>query len=160
MYELINKQDVLDMIERLIVIEHEYMKLPFVCKSDLVTNIKEMKPNAVIDQIRWERDIAFEQLEELGSSFGRRTWIPVEVDLPKTDDYVLCWYEYRIMSGTHCGEMKQTYGIGWYYEHSKHWVGDVSTGVDTRVIAWMPLPKEYAIYKDSVDGYVLNEERE
>lgn len=70
-------------------------------------------------------------------------WIPVSERLPDNDDEVLCWYEYRIMQGTHVGEMKRTYGIGYYFNHYKHWGGEVSCGVDCKVIAWQPLPEPY-----------------
>ena len=64
-------------------------------------------------------------------------WISVEDKLPDNDDYVLCWYEYRIMNGTHEGEITEKYGIGYYFNG---WCGEVNYGCDTRVIAWQPLP--------------------
>jgi hypothetical protein len=70
-------------------------------------------------------------------------WIPCSERLPETDDYVLCWYEYRIMQGTCEGEMKQTYGIGYYLKPFKNWGGEVSYGRDCKVIAWMPLSAPY-----------------
>lgn len=70
-------------------------------------------------------------------------WIPCSERLPETDDDVLCWYEYRIMQGTCEGEMKQTYGIGYYLKPFNNWGGEVSYGRDCKVIAWMPLPAPY-----------------
>lgn len=70
-------------------------------------------------------------------------WIPCSERLPETDDYVLCWYEYRVMQGTCEGEMRQTYGIGYYLKTFNNWGGEVSYGRDCQVIAWMPLPAPY-----------------
>lgn len=70
-------------------------------------------------------------------------WIPCSERLPENDDDVLCWYEYRIMQGTHEGEMNQEYGIGYYNKYFKRWVGEVSCGRDCKVIAWRPLPEPY-----------------
>lgn len=70
-------------------------------------------------------------------------WIPCSERLPENDDDVLCWYEYRIMGGTHEGEMNQEYGIGYYNKYYKHWGGEASSGRDCKVIAWQPLPEPY-----------------
>jgi hypothetical protein len=122
---------------------------------DIVNELaEEYKGNyesvGVLKQIMWERDIAIEQLHELGYEFGQKIaeeykggWIPCSERLPETDDYVLCWYEYRIMQGTCEGEMKQTYGIGYYLKPFKNWGGEVSYGRDCKVIAWMPLSAPY-----------------
>lgn len=70
-------------------------------------------------------------------------WILCSEKLPENDDNVLCWYEYRIMGGTHEGEMNQEYGIGYYNKYYKRWGGEVSSGRDCKVIAWQPLPEPY-----------------
>lgn len=70
-------------------------------------------------------------------------WIPCSEKLPENDDDVLCWYEYRIMQGTHEGEMNRKFEIGYYNKYFKRWGGEVSSGRDCKVIAWMPLPKPY-----------------
>lgn len=70
-------------------------------------------------------------------------WILCSEKLPENDDNVLCWYEYRIMGGTHEGEMNQEYGIGYYNKYYKSWGGEVSSGRDCKVIAWQPLPEPY-----------------
>lgn len=82
---------------------------------------------------------AIEIVQEVAKEYCNG-WIPVEERLPENDDYVLCWYEYKIMDGTHVGEMAQTYGMGYYFERFNNWYGDVNNGVKSRVIAWMPLP--------------------
>lgn len=70
-------------------------------------------------------------------------WIPCSERLPENDDDVLCWYEYRIMQGTHEGEMNQKFEIGYYNKYFKRWGGEVSSGRDCKVIAWKPLPEPY-----------------
>ena len=75
--------------------------------------------------------------------FNADKWIPCSERLPENDDYVLCWYEYKIMNGTRVGEMAQTYGIGYYFKRFHNWYGDVNNGVNYRVIAWQPLPAPY-----------------
>ena len=84
---------------------------------------------------RTKCDFYPEVREKALPKFGE--WISVEDRLPDNDKYVLCWYEYRAMSGTHEDEMIQKYGIGYYF---KGWGGEVGCGCDVRVIAWMPLP--------------------
>lgn len=73
---------------------------------------------------------------QIGNGGG---WIPVEERLPETDDEVLCWYEYRTLSGTHEGELVQTFDKGWYSKYFEKWCGEVSHGNDARVIAWKPI---------------------
>ena len=77
-------------------------------------------------------------------------WIPCSERLPDNDNEVLCWYEYRIMQGTCISEMAHRYGIGWYSKKSDIWVGEVSVGVDCKVIAWQPLPQPYAEHKQPI----------
>lgn len=97
------------------------------------------------------RRVAFEPLPELYkedevvSNLGKYNegWILCSEKLPENDDNVLCWYEYRIMGGTHEGEMNQEYGIGYYNKYYKRWGGEVSSGRDCKVIAWQPLPEPY-----------------
>lgn len=102
----------------------------------------------------WERckQVTINELEE---KFGCKVkivgneeehndvWIPCSERLPENDDDVLCWYEYRIMQGTHEGEMNQKFEIGYYNKYFKRWGGEVSSGRDCKVIAWKPLPEPY-----------------
>lgn len=102
----------------------------------------------------WERckQVTINELEE---KFGCKVkivgneeehndvWIPCSERLPENDDDVLCWYEYRIMQGTHEGEMNQKFEIGYYNKYFKRWGGEVSSGRDCKVIAWRPLPEPY-----------------
>ena len=63
-------------------------------------------------------------------------WISAD-EPPKTDEDVLCWYEY-FRYGDY-NRMFQTYGIGHY--HNGFWSGEVSHGTNSRVIAWQSLPQ-------------------
>ena len=65
-------------------------------------------------------------------------WISVEDRLPANGVYVLCWYEYRIIGGTHDGEKSRMYGIGDYF---KRWTVEDSGRRDVKVLAWQPLPE-------------------
>ena len=67
-------------------------------------------------------------------------WIPVSERLPDTDDEVLCWYEYYHWSQE---KVLPEYGIGGYFKETSAWYGEVASGRDVRVIAWMPLPEPY-----------------
>lgn len=64
-------------------------------------------------------------------------WISVEDKLPDNDDYVLCWYEYRIIGGTHDGERSGMYGVGYYY---KRWTVESNGRSNVIVRAWQKLP--------------------
>lgn len=98
--------------------------------------------------INWEKgkylrtDKAIEIVNQLAEEYNNG-WIPCSERLPETDDYVLCWYEYKVMQGTRIGEMNQTYGIGYYFNYHNSWGGEVACGVDCKVIAWQPLPPDY-----------------
>lgn len=107
-------------------------------------------------KLLWERkeykEVTMQEIEE---KFGGKVkivgneeehndvWIPCSERLPENDDDVLCWYEYRIMQGTHEGEMNQKFEIGYYNKYFKRWGGEVSSGRDCKVIAWRPLPEPY-----------------
>ena len=92
--------------------------------------------------LQYDRD-QYEQGYRDGQQVNK--WISVEDRLPNNGDFVLCWYEYRAMDGTHEGEMIQKYGIGYYF---KGWCGEVSCGCDARIIAWQPLPTPPTVKED------------
>lgn len=107
-------------------------------------------------KLLWERkkhkEVTMQEIEEKfgckvkivgGEDEHNDGWIPCSERLPENDDDVLCWYEYRIMQGTHEGEMNQKFEIGYYNKYFKRWGGEVSSGRDCKVIAWRPLPEPY-----------------
>ena len=67
----------------------------------------------------------------------RTRWIPCSVRLPEDGQDVLCWYQY-FRYGNY-NRLWQTYGIG--FQYNGNWGGEVSTGRDTKVLFWMPLPE-------------------
>ena len=107
-------------------------------------------------RLLWERNEYKEvTMKEIEEKFGCKVkivgneeehnngWICCSERLPENDNDVLCWCEYRIMQGTHEGEMNQKFEIGNYSKYFKRWFGEVSCGQDCKVIAWMPLPEPY-----------------
>ena len=65
------------------------------------------------------------------------TWIPCSERLPEDGQDVLCWYQYFRYGNYNI--LWQTYGIG--FQYNGNWGGEVSTGRDTKVLFWMPLPE-------------------
>lgn len=66
-----------------------------------------------------------------------RRWIPCSEVLPKDYEDVLCWYEYFRFGSFN--RMFRKCGVG--YQVNGHWGGEVSTGRNAKVLAWMPLPE-------------------
>lgn len=134
------------------------MKFPGLPGFDIVA-VYKASPYCVDipKKLIWKREELYKNvtMKEIEEKFGCKVkivgneeehnngWIPCSEKLPENDDDVLCWYEYRIMQGTHEGEMNQEYGIGYYNKYFKRWGGEVSCGRDYKVIAWMPLPETY-----------------
>lgn len=69
-------------------------------------------------------------------------WIPVDKALPEDGKTVLCWYEYFMFADKNW--MHQDYGIG--LQCMGYW-GRIS-GVNVKVLAWMPLPAPYGGNED------------
>ena len=126
--------------------------------------IVEDVPKSYADQIRWERDIAIEQLNEIGCQFGQKMdevkkkletlqWSPCSERLPDTDVQVLVTlgytYEsdytmYSIARYIHfengeCHWCDNFYGYLEWDKYSDGRGGDSSR----KVIAWCPLPPVY-----------------
>ena len=89
--------------------EIEYMLKNFKFAFDDIFSNKDIQAidhaiNCVgaIEQIKWERDIAIQQLNELGYGFGEKIWYDMLEDKPKEqedvlvqldDDYYIAHYE-------------------------------------------------------------------
>lgn len=67
----------------------------------------------------------------------RTRWIPCSERLPEDGQDVLRWYQY-FRYGNY-NRLWQTYGIG--FQYNGNWGGEVSSGRDTKVLFWMPLPE-------------------
>lgn len=84
------------------------------------------------EQIRWERDVAIDQLKQLGIGFGEKVdgkmpkWISVEEALPKYGERVL------ITEGACVFEAYRSISNKWV-RHGIGWAEDVTH--------WMPLPE-------------------
>lgn len=112
----------------------------------------EAVPKSYAEQIRWERDVAVGQLNEIGCQFGQKMdevkkklevlqWIPCSERLPKVEDLhdvnIVDCTQYLIQR--RCGLMDvahyiRVYGVA-YFEANTLRINDV--------IAWMPLPESY-----------------
>jgi len=79
-------------------------------------------------------DDAAEIIEKLQKQLPR--WISVNDKLPENSKTVLCWYEYYHWSKK---AVLPEYGLGYCF--NGYWGGDASTGYDTKVLFWMPLPE-------------------
>lgn len=77
-----------------------------------------------------------------------RRWIPCSEGLPNDFEDVMCWYEY-FRFGEY-NRMFRTFGIG--YQVNGHWGGEVSTGRNAKVLAWMPLPEPPEMDGGGEDG--------
>ena len=103
----------------------------------------EVVPMEVIEQIKWERDTAVEQLKELGYGLGEKVnkydsklWIPCDKELPKNDDWKI------ITIHDDSGDNPYIYtDFGWYLEAGGYWIVHDEPRRD--VVAWMVLPNPY-----------------
>ena len=97
----------------------------------------------VFEQIKWERDTAVQQLEELGYGLGEKVnkydsklWIPCDKELPKNDD----WKIVTIYDDS--GDNPYIYtDFGWYLEAGGYWIVHDEPRRD--VVAWMVLLNPY-----------------
>ena len=63
-------------------------------------------------------------------------WVSADEQLPENFRPVLCWYEYYHWSDR---KMLPEYGVG--YCVNGRWGGEVSNGIDAKVLFWMLLPE-------------------
>lgn len=99
----------------------------------------------VFDQIRWERDVAVDQLKQLGYSLGekiRPEWILVSEKLPESAGVYIVTREFN--DGFECADLTDAC----YFDGTSTWYDDNRINhsreyVDKKIKAWMPLPKPY-----------------
>lgn len=114
--------------------------------------IDALNHQTVFEQIKWERDMALQTLEEHGIGLGQKSdWIPVSERLPEEDKDVLVT--------VHFMGLKQTHPTGWNEHIKPSYYVDIASLVNEewssmsdeykiaksrhKIIAWMPLPEPY-----------------
>ena len=126
-----------------------------VAKTIMEQPTVEAIPKSYVDQIRWERDIAIEQLNEIGCQFGQKM-DEVKKKLGASQ-WILC--SERLPEGCEDAELevlvctKEKYieaefdeaGFALYYPGEKKFrsVYNHSADITENVIAWMELPEPY-----------------
>lgn len=105
--------------------------------------IEAIKKQTVYEQVKWERDMALQTLEEHGIGLGQKSdWIPVSEGLPEDGRDVLVYLSSRRMTIACYNNHKLPFrnkAIGWGYKPLQ---GKIDF-VNECVIAWQPLPAPY-----------------
>ena len=103
-----------------------------------------MKIDRAIEILNPEHREDYDGLDEVNEAcrmgmeaLERTRWIPCSERLPEDGQDVLCWYQY-FRYGNY-NRLWQTYGIG--FQYNGNWGGEVSSGRDTKVLFWMPMPE-------------------
>ena len=121
--------------------------LKAVCKLEDVPTV-EAVPKSYAEQIRWERDVAVGQLNEIGCQFGQRmdevkdklnsakNWIPCSERLPGEYDYPE--QRYRVLVSCSDGIIRNA-TIKSMLSGENHFC----SGYEFVYEAWMPLPEAY-----------------
>ena len=126
----------------------------------------EAVPKSYADQIRWERDIAIEQLNEIGCQFGQKMdevkmkleasqWIPCSERMPEEHDSIFKkakgtdkWRSGMFESISDNVNVTVEFEDGTKKTQTSHtiegnWSCEKDYGIKKKVIAWMPLPEPY-----------------
>ena len=147
MGDFINKKEVIERAEQCIFTDKN-QKRQFIdwLEYCLEQPYVEVFPKSYVDQIRWERDIALEQLREIGCELGMKMneikqklesssdWIPCSERLPEKDGEYLTWIrydgrEFMSIEEFECDGLFATWN---FVERN-----------NDKVIAWMPFPEPY-----------------
>ena len=123
------------------------------CKSSFRRMIEEQPtveavPKSYAEQIRWERDVAVGQLNEIGCQFGQKMdevkkklevlqWIPCSERLPKIRESLHT--SNCVLTTMVCDDGNIGVRVGFYHRE----IGWVNVTPDEKVIAWMPLPEPH-----------------
>ena len=130
------------------------------CKSSFRRMIEEQPtveavPKSYAEQIRWERDVAVGQLNEIGCQFGQKMdevkdklealqWIPCSERMPNKDEYLKNDGRFIVTDGNRVYQSIYIYSAHCFRTLVLFDFGSRSNfEVDNCVIAWMPLPEPY-----------------
>lgn len=107
---------------------------------------KEYVSREVLDQVRWERDVALSQLEELGYGFARRIWMPVEIELPENEKEVEITYFYDILEER-------------VYRTARAFHEDGTMPVTESGLCWdnFDFEEDGFVYDEKIDSYLIPE---
>lgn len=163
-FEKINKEleDLIDNNESDLYHHNDIYNNAIYNALDVVDSINEKYKDKyvhreLLDQIKWERDIALMQLEELGYVLGEKVWIPCDEQLPSSDGR----FEVTIKGKNGkrhvemCNFNKNATYTPWGIDNWEH----------GNVIAWRKRPKPYkerkaTIMKQRIDkliNYILSQ---
>lgn len=94
----------------------------------------------VLDQVRWERDIALMQLRELGYSLGQEIWVPVQKRLPEGCKDA----EIEVLVTTYDNEYGyETHFALYYPDGNRFYCVYNRIDITENVIAWQYMPHSY-----------------
>ena len=111
------------------------------CILEEVPVVNTRASDEYIEQLKWERDLAIDQLNQLGYGLGEeprpeQKWTPISEGLPngRTEVIVSCCDD----SGDGCFYYTAS---GWLTTDKEYWI--VDNEINSHVIAWMDLPRPY-----------------
>lgn len=157
MSDLISREALLDVIEKQKSDNDAYCRMCIDSMKEIIEEqpTVEAVPKTYADQIRWERDIAIEQLNEIGCQFGQKMdevkekletlqWTLCSELLPDGCDdaelEVLVYTEEKYIEA----EFKEV-GFALFYPGEKKFrsVCNQRADITENVVAWMHKPKTY-----------------
>ena len=117
-------------------------------RGDALNAIREVRrigclPSSALTREEQREVVLFDALQAMRTvkaTVPAQGWISVDDHLPEENGEYLCWYEYFRYGDYNC--MDQTRDRGSY--RNGHWGGEPMNGTRARVLAWMPLPAQFA----------------
>lgn len=112
---------------------------------DVIKEIKEEYKDkyvsrGLLDQVRWERDVALSQLEELGYGLGREIWVNVKKRLPEGCKDA----EIELLITTYDDEYGYETHFALYYPDGNRFHSVYNRlDITEHVVAWQYMPRSY-----------------